>query len=225
MTNLTPEALKAYVEGALSQRQSFDLLYFIGVPILAALAVALTNYLQEKGKNRATKEDIGKITTEIESSKAVFSERLEGLKADLSARGQFSKARYEHEMKVFEEIWPKLCAVRDAALSLRPVMDSSLAEGETQESRKQTRLGKLSEAYGEFARGVEHSRPFYPAEIWKELRALLDLFYKEGVEYQILDMQRDWQKYWDSAQANAKAISEQIDKICEAIRSRLTKFD
>ena len=104
-------------------------------------------------------------------------------------------------------------------------MDSSLAEGETPESRKQSRLQALSDAYRELAGAIEHNRPFYTADIWKELRALLDLFYKEGIEYQFGDMRRDWQKYWDDAQANAKAIAEQTDKICEAVRTRLTKFD
>jgi len=45
----------------------------------------LSGYAGEKGKNLATKEDIGEITEKVEDVKNVFSTQLERLKADLNA--------------------------------------------------------------------------------------------------------------------------------------------
>ena len=48
----------------------------------------LPGYIREKGKNLATKEDIGEITRGVESVKNDFSTNLERLKADLKANIQ-----------------------------------------------------------------------------------------------------------------------------------------
>jgi hypothetical protein len=222
---MTPDELKNYVDAAMKQRDSFTLAYFIVVPLISIFGSFLSTYFQEKGKNAATKEDVGRITTEIEASKAHFTERLEHLRVELSSRAHYGKVRYEREMKVFEEVWPKLCVLREAVLSLRPVMDC-LKEGETKESRKKERAERFSDAAMALAKTVDHSRPFYPPSIWKELRTLLDLSWGEAFDFRFSDdMGRGRGDYWDKAMSNSKAINEQVDKTCEAIRSRLTAFD
>ncbi len=138
-------------------------------------ACFLTAYLVEKGKNSATKEDVGRITAEVESAKALFSERLEHLRADLSSRAHYGKLQYEREMGVFETIWPRLCALRDAVLSLRPIMDSNTKQGETKELRMAGRIEVFKKAYEDLLTAVESSRPFYAPAIWKELKDLLTL--------------------------------------------------
>lgn len=221
---MTPDQLKDYVDIALKQRESANVIYFILVPVLSLLGGWLGSYLTEKGKNSATKEDVGRITTEIESSRAQFSERLEKVRFELSAKGYFSKLRYEREMKVFEELWPKLCSLRVAVLNLRPVMDTRLKPGETEEDRKKERTERFGDVYMKFAEAVEHSRPFYPPVIWQELKKLMKLCWGEAVDFRLKDQWRE-KNYWDVAMDNSKAINEQVDTICEAIRTRLTAFD
>ena len=143
ITCMTPDDLKNYVDAAMKHRDEFTLIYFVAVPIISIFGSFVVTYLVEKGKNAATREDIGRITTEIEASKSHFTERLEHLKAELSSRAHYGQVRYEREMKVFEEVWPKLCVLRESVLSLRPVMDSGLKEGETEESRKKQRAERF----------------------------------------------------------------------------------
>ena len=174
----------------------------------------LISYLREKGKNLATKEDISEITSKVES-----------IKADLGAKQHFSQIRYEREVKVFEEIWPKLCELREGVLSLRPVMDTLVQEGETPESRKQARAINFATAFGDFKTAIEHNPPFYPPSIWEELQILLKLCWGEAVEFGTFSAERINRDYWTRAMDNAKTINEQIDKTCEAMRTRLSKFD
>ena len=223
---MTPDELKVYVDSALQQRDSFTLVYVVAAHVLAIVTAFLYSYASEKAKNAATKEDIGVITTKIQASTAHFTERLEQLKADLGSRAHYGKVRYEREINVFEAVWPKLCELRVAVLSLRPVLDSGLKKGETAESRKTERATQYVDAYNALATTVEHSRPFYPPSIWSELQKLLKLSWDEAVDFRFADDSHEGKvAYWEKAIANATAINEQVDRTCEAIRSRLTAFD
>ena len=104
-------------------------------------------------------------------------------------------------------------------------MDSPPNSGETQESRKLARLGRAKVAYEALDQTVQHSRPFYPDKIWKELSGLLDLCYKEFVQTRDSDSTTDFRNYWETRMANATALNEQVDRTCETIRSRLADFD
>lgn len=221
---MTPIELKQYVDTAVQQHDHLSLLYLTVVAILTFFGGYFASYSREKGKNTATKEDVGRITTEIESSKSNFTERLERLRTDLSSRAHFGKVRYEREMKIYEAIWPKLIELRVAVLSLRPAMDHSLGPGETVESRKEQRSHRFALAHDEFRKVMEHNKPFYPPEIWKELLEVMNLCWGEAVYYGVFDPRQD-REYWLKAMDNAKAINEQIDKTCEVIRSRLAAFD
>lgn len=147
------------------------------------------------------------------------------IKSAIEDKQHFNRVRYEREMKVFEEIWPKLCEFQEAVLALRPVMDSSLQEGETAESRKLKRAEKFTIAFADFRMAIKHNRPFYPPIIWDELRKVLQLCWGEATEFSVYSDERKPRDYWDKAMNNAKNINEQIDKTCEAIRTRLSKFD
>lgn len=210
---MTPEQLQQYVDAVLKQRDQFNLVLYPLVIVLSIGGAWLISYFREKGKNLATKEDISEITQKVES-----------IRADLAAKQHFSQIRYEREIKIFEEIWPKLCELQAAVLSLRPIMDHSLREGETVESRRRDRATKFNEALNKYIITVNHNRPFYPPAIWEEFQTLLKLCWGEAVDFSIFDARTD-RDYWTKAMDNSKAINLQIDRICEAIRTRLSKFD
>lgn len=210
---MTPEQLQQYVDAALKQRDQFNLVFYPLTIVLSIGGAWLFSYLREKGKNLATKEDVSEITQKVES-----------IKTDFAAKQHFSQIRYEREVKVFEEIWPKLCELQSAVLSLRPAMDYLPREGETVESRKQDRAAKFNEALNNYRITINHNRPFYPPTIWEELQTLFKLCWGEAVEFSIFEPRTD-KDYWKKAMDNAEAINKQIDKTCEAIRNRLSKFD
>jgi hypothetical protein len=182
--------------------------------IAGGVGAFLGTYLQQKGKNLATREDISEITRKVES-----------IKTDLAAKQHFSQVRYEREMKAFEEVWPKIYKLGEAALSLRLVVGY---EGDTEESRKHRRDEndqKFVDALINFKTAIENTRPFYPPVIWEELQTLLKLCCGEAADFNAYLGERKDRDYWKRAENNSKAINEQIDKTCEAMRIRLNKFD
>jgi len=221
---MTADLLREYIDAALSKRDQWIFALWFVTPFISLVAGFLGSYLGEKGKNRATKEDVGKITEEIERSRTIYSEQMERLKAELASRSYYSKARYEREMKIYEELWPKLCALKEAVLSLRPVMEAAPEAGETKEQRDEKRRQAYLKAVRAAWESVEHNRPFYPPELWQELRKLLDLCWHEAVGWRRGDNSR-FRDYWEEAIQNSKAINDQVDAISDSIRGRLTKFD
>lgn len=213
-----------YSVPVLPQIQGMTIAWFVVLLLWPFFVTFLHEYFKAKGTNAATKEDIHGITDKIESAKAIYLEKLEAVKTDLASRSHFSKIRYEEELKIYKEVWPLLIELRNATLSLRPIIDTKLEPGETDVQRKEKRAEPFSKALQAFWAKVESNKPFYPQEIWEQLNKWSDLAWSEAVGYQMTDA-RQHREYWDDAIKNRDAILKQIDTICEAIRSRLNKFE
>ncbi len=214
---MTPEQLQQYIDAALKQRDQFSLVFYPVVTVFSIGGAWLLSYVREKGKNLATKEDVTVLTNTVEA-----------IKADLGARQHYSRVRYERELKVYEELWPRLCNLQAAVLSLRPVFDWGPVKGVSEEEEKQNRRKRFLEAHGSFLQAVSLARPFYSSDIWERLQQLVKLCWGEAVDWGLFSDPRGREgrgDYWETAQKNSEAINSQIDVICEAIRTRLSHFD
>jgi len=76
----------------------FLLLVLLGEVAILLLLGSLRSYATEKGKNLATKEDIGAITHEVEQVHAEYRERFEGLAQQ--NRILLEHTRQRHELRV-----------------------------------------------------------------------------------------------------------------------------
>ncbi len=221
---MTPDQIKAYLDVIVGRHDGWMLsIAIITIPI-SALVAFIVSYLREKAKNFATKEDIAKITSEVERVKLGFAQELERTKAELLVRGHFDKVRYDREMKVYEDIWPRISQLRFAVLALRPTGFYMVNAAEPEEDHKNRLTRHYLDTMKAFAEATEHNRPFYPLEIWGEIDPLARQCNAEGAQYLLMNPGDD-PGYWQRAIDNAQQINEQAQKICEAIRNRLSKFD
>ena len=171
----------------------------------------LSTYLAEKGRNLATKEDIGDLT-----------HRVEAIKLQYQRAGAVHQAQFEAEFHIYQEIWERLIDVQRSAMELRPMLDRGLTQGETADQRKAERLGRFAQAFNEFTRTYWKRRPFYPDDVFRELNELTRLVHGEAIDYELKEPRVD-PGYWHQARDNAQRISEQIDRLCIVIRERLAK--
>ena len=185
----------------------------------------LPSYFKEKGKNLATKEDIGVITHEIEEVKSQYSKDIEILRADLAKQSHVHQVRFEHEFKILADIWDSLIHLRKMTGQLRPILDTYNPE-ESEEQRKSRRLGEFISAYNGLADKIEKNRPFYPTTVYDGLIELIRIVDKEAIEYQSRSpnpMTEGFDpKYWEKAHQNSDRIIASIDNLCEIIRNRIT---
>ena len=200
------------------------LIVALNVAVLIALAVIarmLNAYGAEKGKNLATKEDIAAITHEIEGVRVQYSAELERLRSDLARGLNVHKARYETELRYFQEIWKTLVPLYHTTLLLRPTrVFGSVPSGPMEEHNRQL-LNTFKEESNPFAELVYTTRPFYPESVYLELMKVMQLVYGEAQALRLHDPKTP--DYWDKASENADQIIAQIDKICETIRARLAE--
>lgn len=181
---------------------------------------ALPTYLAEKGKNLASKQDIEELTRKVEGIRSQYLTELERLRFDLERASLMHRARYETEFRVYEEIWQNLVPVQRAVASLRPMFDYADPK-ETDAERRTRRLNMFGEAFNALQTAIWKGKPFYSAEVHRELQELSRLLHSEAVDYQYGDAHRD-EDYWRTAKQNAEAIGKQVDLVCEAIRARLS---
>lgn len=188
----------------------------------------LPKYFGKKGENLATKEDISEITTKIEAVKHDYARQLESTKAELSAQLNTHGFRYESEYEVLSELTALLVEVRDASLSLRPVMDFRDAS-KTEDDIKKERLQRLFEAGRALYLSREKKRPFYPGEIYEAVLAVEKTARSESIKYQYKDLSRldgqSYLNYWEEAEKNQKEIASLADQAMEHIRKRITKWE
>jgi hypothetical protein len=89
--DMTPHDIRQIVESVVSDKQIVNCWYFVVMLIVAGLSGFFGAYLSTKGKHLATKEDIGRITNEIEKVKSTYAKQLERYKKELENRFKAEK--------------------------------------------------------------------------------------------------------------------------------------
>lgn len=100
---MTPEEIQAMAKG-LAEGQA---VWYVLSALIGGLITGAGAYWAEKGKNRATKEDIGQITQAVEAVKSEFSEKLEDLKAHHQLRMVAAERRLQAHQEAYTH-WRKL---------------------------------------------------------------------------------------------------------------------
>lgn len=193
--------------GILLQVANIFLLIIIGL----LMRSYLPKYFQEKGKNLATKEDIGDIT-----------EKIEAVRAQYARQSHVQKLTSEKEFEILSEVWKTLVDLRQATHGLRPLLDR-IDPNESEEERKERRLQKLSESYNALVGVVEKNRPFYSEGIYEALFKIMMIAADEADEYGYRDPYRrpPGPEYWRNALDNQRKILEAVDNVCDLIRERI----
>lgn len=190
------------------------------------LGAYLSSYIKEKGKNVATKEDVAKITKEIESVKYEYTKETESLRSNLSNQIKVSGFRYEKEYEILLELTSKLVDVRDAAISMRPEMDYVDPQKDAQEITNE-RLNRFHKSHYELYISREKTKPFYSQEIYAAILEVEKAARFESIQYRYRDPYEDHKNlsYWDQASKNQKEIAESATLALDAIRNRVERWE
>lgn len=167
------------------------------------------SYFNQKGRNLATKEDIGEITDKIEEVKSKFTNHSH---------------RYTREYEILSQLTDYLIELRLATESLRPTIDY-INPDEPEWERKDRRLGYFHKARRDLYMVREKKRPFYPEYIYQQIIKIDDIVYNESLDYECFSSKEQREEYWNSATENRKSLIQSLDLAMEAIRERVTLWD
>ena len=158
----------------------------------------------------------------LEKFKADLTETNTKLKAALESSIHVSKAQFNKEFAIYQQIWILLVALRVKTLSFRPIMDR-VNPKESEEDRMQRRLNEFGEAFFDFRDAMEEQRPFYAHSVYECLVEIFDLCHTESIEYQYKEP--GWSKEnWQNSRENNQKIVTTIDSCCELIRTRISSL-
>ena len=189
--------------------------------LLGGVSVILTALFGILGKiwiTRIADKEKGRIQEGLETLKGEIEQSNKMFQAILEKSIFVNKVQFEHEFKIYREVWEKLIELRYNTMRLRPILDTvDPSEPEEQIIKKRlTRFGEAAEAYRDV---IEKNRPFYAEGVYTHLSDVLDKCHTESIDYQY--KQRDLKDYWESAQKNRNEIIDSIEKSCTSIRSRI----
>ncbi|MDP1773913.1 MAG: hypothetical protein Q8L15_16700 [Methylobacter sp.] len=158
----------------------------------------------------------------LEKYKADLETTNTKLKGFLESSVHVSKAQFDKEFSIYQQIWVLLVALRARTLFLRPFAES-VDPKETEEERMQRKLKSFGEAFNAFRDIMEENRPFYAHSVYESLCEIFDLCGTESIEYQYREPGRS-QDYWEKSIENNKKIVAAIDSCCELIRDRISSL-
>lgn len=188
--------------------------------VLAALSIFMSKVWSERIARREGEQRDRRLT----EWKAQLDKQATEMKAKLDVAVQrtvhVSKLQFDHEYGIYKAAWEHLFSLRQATLSLRPMMDR-VDSNETKEQRMQKRTAAFGEPYNAFLDVVEKNKPFYPPSIYKALSAVREKCRHELINYEYVERPRI--EYYKEAQKNHEEIIQLIEGACDSIRNRVTE--
>lgn len=158
----------------------------------------------------------------LENFKAELADTNAKLKAALESSVHVSKAQFDKEFLIYQQIWSLLVDLRARTLSLRPTMDR-IDPAESEEERMRRRLQTFDDAFFVFRNAMEGNRPFYAHTVYESLGAIFDLCHTESIEYQYKEPMKS-KEYWEKSRENNQKIIAAIDSCCDLIRERVSSL-
>lgn len=212
---MSPEQIQSAVESAISEGNLLPWWSYILWFVLAGLGAYFAVYLREKGKNLATKEDIGEITDRVEKVKLEY--------AKDSHRFQVvSSGLLKKRAEVIEEIYHLIVDTEE--MFGRFV---SLAEWENDTPKDELRKEGGRLLY-DFLRKYKKNRIYFSKEVCDKLESFSDSIYKVTIPYSVAltsqiegDRLKDFTDQWVKSN---KDFKEKIPKARETIEEEFRRL-
>jgi hypothetical protein len=179
----------------------------LSYPYLGGISCVLTCLFAYWGKLR-----LAEYKSQLNTAEAT-------VQALLERSTHVTKAQFDKEFTIYQDIWASLVPLRASTLSLRPAFDS-INLNESDQERKSNRLQNFGHAFKAARDLVEQHKPFYATKVYGSLEKIMQLCLKEAVQYKRARADDD-EAYWEAQKTNQEAIISAIDQCCELIRTRI----
>ena len=188
------------------------------------IIVGLSSWLGKVWANRILEKDKLKYTLEIEWLKTKYTQELEKYKVQTEKSIFVHKLQYEKEFEIYSEIWESLFDLHVNTQQLRPILDKLPEDVEERKEEKITRAENFSNSYNRFSKLVKKYSPFYPKGIYDSFIELRNKLNKEGLDFQLCDIENLIKTDWRALERRLKEIEVLIENISESIRERIEQM-
>jgi len=194
----------------------YALLFLVFWPLLKRF---LGSYMDEKGRNLATKEDVQDITAKVEAVRTEFATRLEMQKSELARIADVHRLGFEWEFPVLRQLWTK---VNDVLAEAQWVHLSSAQRPGGDADKAKAKLSKFIDALKECDQIIVLNKPFVHEDVYTAAAPLItflsELYNKAVDEY---GDPVNPEEFWKQARGERDKILKGVEDICAAIRRRV----
>jgi len=143
------------------------------------------------------------------------------IKSALAKEQFIHRLQFEKEFEIYLKLWKKLFVLKEATEMLIPVVDYD-EPGKTEEETRKIRLERVEKAYGEVRTVINHYRPFFAKDVYKNAKKILSESFKQVLASQYPGRNvEEFLKRFEDAQKRTKDILKIIDEIDESIRAQI----
>ena len=134
------------------------------------------------------------------------------IKSAIENKQHFSRARYDREMEIYQKVWPKLMSFFQATYYSEDISPTAPQN-------------RFAEARDEVTMVIRENIPFFAKEIRDELLAFQFVCHDHRSLETLLNRRDLTPEELEQYKVSHEKIKVQLDKVEEAIRNRLSKFD
>jgi hypothetical protein len=177
----------------------------------------LGSYMDQKGKNLATKEDTREITQGVEEVRSQFQTELESMKHEFSRIGDVHRIQFQWEFPFLQDLWGKITDILKEANWL--AFASAERPGSTRGNAEE-KLSKFVLALDSCTEVVSRHKPFFHPEVYDQIDSLLTMlgaWYIGAVQASTVCSAEE---YWRKVEENQEEIVSRVELVCEKIRER-----
>ena len=146
------------------------------------------------------------------------------IKSALEKEQFIHRLQFEKEFEIYLELWKKLFVLKEATEMLMPVVDYD-EPGLTEEETRKIRLERAIKAYDEVRTAINHYKPFFAKDVYKNANKILNESFKQALASQYPGRNvEEFLENFERAQERTEEILNIIDKIDKSISTRIRKI-
>ncbi|MBN1515550.1 hypothetical protein JXA32_03165 [Candidatus Sumerlaeota bacterium] len=181
----------------------------IALWLVYVLRKSAQEYIDEKAKNLATREDIGRITAEVEAVKANYLRQTHAW-----------KWIFEKEYEILRNVWDSTWELQATVRSLKPLWDHLPENKEEKMEEFRKRYNDYIKTVQKFQDMVMKNRPFIPPVIYEtclELSSIVGVLQNDFMSSFTPPYYSDCKKILDCG----RKLEKKLDELNQAIRKHV----
>jgi hypothetical protein len=187
---------------------------------ITVVLAALFGFIGKIWLSRIIEKEKNKLQTKILKIQNDLSVTNRKLEAELQRSVHVDKTQFDHEFKIYKEVWAALVDLRTATQRLRPTLDY-VDPKQPKEELMRERIAAFAEPFNGYLDIIEKNKPFYSEKVYEALYEILKQCHGERVDYEYTE--RNQAEYFQEARANHEKMVQAIDEACEKIRERINE--
>jgi cell division protein FtsB len=200
----------------------------------SVIILGLSSWFGKVWANKILEKEKAAYSKEIEHYKSELNRELGRIGAIQDKALYISKAQYDNEYKIYQEIWEKMHECVALTKALYPISENVPSEEEKYNEYQVGKYEKFSRAYNEYLKTIEKHAPFYKKEFYDKFMEIREKCISIGIQFKMYEidvkysvtfaMVRDKAIPFAERNKCSSTIPKEIDKISDKLKTEIREY-